>query len=142
MHNRVKRVITHISILLLLASSWPAALAGDDDLGPSAYYQELGENFLVNLRPPPKSSFGGFMQTRVEVMVRTAEGVEVIRQHTPYLRNDLIMLFSSKTRDQLLREGGQNNLRRQALSIIRKRIKKESPKTDVAKVLFTQVIIE
>ena len=132
------RLLAYIFALLISTSAM--VCAGDD--GPSAYYHAIGKNFTINLRPSNAASASGFLQTRVEVMVRSQHDLETVQRHTPFLRNDLIMLFSSKTREQLLKTGGQKALRRQALSVIRKRIKKEDKKTQIVKVLFTQVIIE
>ncbi len=106
-----------------------------------AFYQEIGPNFLINLRPS-NGLPGGFLQARVEVMVRSQAELDAVKLHVPYLRNDLVMLFSSKTKEQLLRADGQHSLRRQALTILRKRMQKEEPSVNIEKVLFTQVLIE
>ena len=140
----MKRLFTNdiakVVVVFLILLSQTIAVA--EDKKPSALYHALGSKVVTNLRPSPGANFGGYLQARVEVMVRSEEDLATIQLHAPYLRNDLIMLFSSKTRDQLLRAGGQQNMRRQALTILRKRIRKENKKTKIVKVLFTQVIIE
>ena len=139
MTSVVKRMTVSWVILLLFFIA-KSIYAGDE--GPSAFYHKVGDKFTVNLRPSNLTQIGGFLQAKVEVMVRSEEDLQTVQLHTPYIRNDLIMLFTSKTRDQLLKAGGQKALRRQALSVIRKRVKKEENKTQIVKILFTQVIVE
>ena len=128
---------------ILISCSLVTAWGEDKEEKPQAFYHQLGKVLVVNLAPISSHVDGGLIQVAVQVMVRGERDLAIITRHTPYLRNDLILLLSSKTKEQLHRAEGRELLRRQALDIIRKRVaKQEGEAITVEKVLFTQVIIE
>ena len=106
----------------------------------TALYYKFEPAFVVN--------FGGegnsrYLQVTVEVMSRSPEVVESVKNNEPAIRNDLVMLFSSQQYDVLMSAEGKDALRQNALESIRKVVAKEGtdPK-EVEGVYFTSFVIQ
>ena len=57
-----------------------------------------------------------FLQVSVEVMTRDAATADMIKQHDPMLRNDLLMLLGSQTYETISTREGKEKLRDEALA--------------------------
>ncbi len=79
----------------------------------------------VKLDPPFVSNFENhgamrFLQVSVEVMTRDGATVDLIKEHDPMIRNDLLMLLSGQTYETISTQEGKERLRSTALAAVRK----------------------
>ena len=115
-----------ISIALLVAgvfagpaikdmiSSPPAEDVAVEDGAPAnaepAIYQSLHPPIVINF----KDSFGDshFMQITMEVMSRDQEVINAVREHTPVIRNALILMFGAADYDVVTTREGKEQMHR------------------------------
>lgn len=87
-----------------------------------AQYVKLDPPFVTNFE---SKGLVRFLQVTVEVMTRDPVTMDMIKQHDPMIRNDLLMLFSNQQYEVLSSREGKEELRRQALEVVSKVIDNE-----------------
>ena len=70
----------------------------EEETKGQAIYVDLHPAFTVNLQGKSKARF---LQASVQVLTREPKVEEQIKQHSPMIRNKLVMLFSGKTSQDL-----------------------------------------
>ena len=101
---------------------------------------ELSPSFVTNY-----DGGGRLRYLKVDVSVRTKRPAdEILRHHMPYIRNQLIQLFSSQLEENLTSTEGKEHLREQALEKIREAIDyvEGSGSNDILEVYFTSYVIQ
>ena len=124
-----------VQISPVFASSAPAP--GSNSEFP---YVELSPSFVTNY-----DGGGRLRYLKVDVTVRTKRPAdELLRHHMPYIRNQLIELFSSQLEENLTSTEGKEHLREEALERIREAIDfvEGSGSTDILEVYFTSSVIQ
>lgn len=107
--------------------------------GP-AIYVEFDPPFVVNFEA---KGVMRFLQVSIQVMTRDPETAELIKQHDPKLRNDLLMLLGSQTHETISTLEGKERLRNDALQTVAKVIVAEGGKAkSVEQVYFTSFIMQ
>ena len=102
----------------------------------------------VKLDPPFVSNFEArgsmrFLQVSVEVMTRDVAIADLVKQHDPMIRNDLLMLFGSQTYDVISKHEGKEALRGQALEAVRKVITEQGGDgAKVEQLYFTSFVMQ
>jgi flagellar protein FliL len=102
----------------------------------------------VKLDPPFVANFEAkgamrFLQVSVEVMTRDPAVAEVVKTHDPMIRNDLLMLFGSQTYDTISTHEGKEQLRAQALEVVRKVVVAEGSKGEnLDQLYFTSFVMQ
>ena len=84
--------------------------------GP-ALYLALDPAFVVNFQA---DQLVRFLQVSVEVMSRDPQTLQVLKDNDPVLRNDLLILFADQKYVTLSSPAGKEQLRANALAVIRK----------------------
>ena len=103
-------------------------------------YFKFEPAFVVNFGEQGNTRF---LQVAVEAMSREAEVIEAVKASEPAIRNDLVLLFSSQTYEQLLSAEGKEKLRQATLETIRKTIAAEGTKPAALEgVYFTSFVIQ
>ena len=102
-------------------------------------YFSLEPAFVVNLQ-------GGnakhFLQVQVDLMSRDALDFEKVEKYSIRVRNDLLMLFASVTRDELMMPNGRVELQKRALEATNNILKQESGKGSVEAVYFSKFVMQ
>jgi flagellar FliL protein len=152
-------------LMIILAAVIAAALAGGgvyfmtakkDDQGVEEKAEAAGKQdkkpklpaLYVKLDPPFVSNFENrgsmrFLQVSVEVMTRDAATVDLIKQHDPMIRNDLLMLLSGQTYETISTHEGKEQLRSAALEAVRKVIAGEGGDAKkVEQLYFTSFVMQ
>lgn len=80
-------------------------------------YVKLDPSFVSNFE---SRGVMRFLQVSVEVMTRDPVIADLVKQHDPRVRNDLLMLFGSQTFDSISTQAGKEQLRAQSLEVVRK----------------------
>lgn len=128
-------VAAAVQISPALASSAPAP--GGNSEFP---FVELSPSFVTNY-----DGGGRLRYLKVDVSVRTKRPAdEILRHHMPYIRNQLIELFSSQLEENLTSTEGKEHLREEALERIRAAIDyvEGSGSADILEVYFTSYVIQ
>ena len=114
--------------------------AGHEEPKLPATYLKFDPPFVVNFE---NRGAMRFLQVSVEVMTRDAGTAELIRQHDPKLRNDLLMLLGSQTYETISTRDGKEKLRGEALQVVHDVITAEGGKPDkVEQLFFTSFVMQ
>ena len=105
-----------------------------------AAYLKFDPPFVVNFE---NKGMTRFLQVSVEVMTRDTGTAELIRQHDPKLRNDLLMLLGSQTYETISTREGKEKLRGEALKVVHDVIAAEGGKAEnVEQLYFTSFVMQ
>ena len=127
-----------------MLGSEPAEAAAED---PASAVEEKKEAVYVSIQPPFTVNFSGnsqarFLQVGVDVMTRDPAVEEELKRHMPVIRNNLVLLFSSKTSSELVTAEGKQALQNEALSSIQKVLEDETGNKGVEAVYFTSFVMQ
>lgn len=117
-----------------------ASGGGSSDPDPEGTkYFELFPNFVTNYQKDNGKI--GYLSVGIQLKVKGAAGVELIKQHLPLLQDAVVWLMRGQTdasvRDLALRE----NLRQQTLTELQTRLETETKqKAIIEDVLFTRYV--
>lgn len=102
-------------------------------------YVPLEPSFIVNLQGHGPTRY---FQTSVEVLTRDPAVEAALKRHLPIIRNDLVMLFSSKDAKDLASMEGKERLRAEALAAVKKVLESETGTAEVEQVFFTSFVMQ
>lgn len=127
------------------ADAEPAAAADKQkarDKAPQApaMYVKFDPPFVVNFEAKGMTRF---LQVSVDLMTRDQATADMIRQHDPVIRNDLLMLFGSQTHETISTREGKEKLRNEALQVVAKVIAGEGGTgRNVEQLYFTSFVMQ
>jgi flagellar FliL protein len=105
-----------------------------------AIYSKFDPPFVVNFE---NKGMMRFLQVSIEVMTRDPATAELIKEHDPKLRNDLLMLLGGQTFETLSSREGKEQLRTQALKAVADVIAAEGGKAgSVEQLYFTSFVMQ
>jgi flagellar FliL protein len=119
----------------------------EGDVAEEIDEQPLQPAIYVPLDPPFVVNFEGdgrvrFLQITAEAMTRHQEVVELVQKHMPVIRNNLVLLFSSQTYENLSTLDGKENLRAAALEELQKILEEETGEPGVEALYFTSFVMQ
>jgi flagellar FliL protein len=133
------------NLLKMLPVLGAAALAGtvqaaepDAPAADPVAYVELSPAFVANFQ----STRIRYLKTDVTLKVKGAATADAISRHQPFIRNNLVMLFSRQSEESLNSPEGRQQLKEEALLEVVSALQSESEPTDVQEVLFTSFILD
>lgn len=107
--------------------------------GP-AIYVEFDPPFVVNFEARGMTRF---LQVTLQVMTRDPVTADLIKQHDPVIRNDLLLLLSGQSYDTISTRDGKDNLRNEALQVVANAIEAEGGKgANVEQLYFTSFVMQ
>jgi flagellar FliL protein len=105
-----------------------------------AIYNKFDPPFVVNFQ---NKGVMRFLQVSIEVMTRDPATAELLKQHDPKLRNDLLMLLGGQTYETLSSREGKEQLRQQALQAVADVIAAEGGRAEnVEQLYFTSFVMQ
>ena len=107
--------------------------------GP-AIYQSLHPPLVVNLTDSVGDSH--FMQITLEVMSREQDVINSVREHTPAIRNALILFFGTAKYDEIVTRAGKEKLLEDALAEIQGVMQERIGKPGIEAAYFTSLIVQ
>jgi flagellar FliL protein len=124
------------TLAALLLSSWVSAK--DAPVSGPTY---------IPLAPPLVVNYGDtgplkYLKAEISLRVDDAETVNAVRHHMPMIRNNLVMLFSRQTEEDIKSQEGKERLRITALEEINALITVEEGKSAVADLLFNNLVVQ
>ncbi len=134
-----------IVVLFLSIFSFSAYASEDEDAeavpkAPETMYVDLDPAIIVNLAR--KGSKLTYLKTEVQLAVKGEDKADQIRYHSAPIRHELVMLLSSKSKDELKSPEAREALRAQALEKINERLKLLDKDLKTEEVLFTTFIMQ
>jgi flagellar FliL protein len=120
----------------------PAAEAGQEpkEAKKPAIYSRFDPPFVVNFE---NKGMMRFLQVSIEVMTRDQATADLLKQHDPKLRNDLLMLLGGQTFETLSSREGKEMLRTESLKAVAEVIAAEGGKAEsVEQLYFTSFVMQ
>jgi len=109
---------------------------------PALYYS-MDPKFVISFS---NQEFARFMQFSLEVMSRNPEVIKKIEQHTPVIRSNLLMLFSSQSYNAMVSREGKEKLLKETAADINNTLKKVTGSSEMSKAVeaayFTSFVIQ
>lgn len=131
-----------ISLLMPATTAWAAAASEEEPADPTGLqYVELGPPFVTNYDGGGRLKY---LKTRVTVRARPP-GPEAIQLHLPYIRNELVMLFSRQLEEDLTSTRGKDRLQQEALRVVRdalRRLEGQLAADSVTNLYFPEYVIQ
>lgn len=123
------------------ATASPATTAGMATVTPAtpAQYLALDPPLVINF---DDQGLLRYLQVSISVMARDAKLLEVVKNHLPHIRNNLIILFSSQDFSTLSSVEGKEKLRSLALEEIQFILRKEIGAPGIEAVYFTNFVMQ
>ena len=114
----------------------------EDAAMPSAAvsYFTMKPPFIVNFSGSDGQS--NFLQITVALMVYDDDTIDQIRLHEPYIRNNLVALFSSQADTDFTTAEAKEALRADALKTVQKVMQQQTGTPGVEAVLFTNFVMQ
>lgn len=110
------------------------------DIDEPAIYHSLHPPLVVNFKD--SSGDGHFMQITLEVMSRKQDVINAVQDHTPAIRNALILLFGTTDYDAVITREGKEQMLERALAEIQNVLRDRFGDPGVESVYFTNLIIQ
>lgn len=107
--------------------------------GP-AMYTSLHPPLVVNFKDAVGDSH--FMQITMEVMARSLDVSNSVREHTPVIRNALILLYSAAVYEEVITREGKEKMLADGLAEIQQVMTAQIGEPGVEAVYFTTLIIQ
>ncbi len=159
--SKKKLLIIGLAILLMAVSAGAAVLltgmlGGKDqttadqaaDAATEAAASDVKQPLnYIPLDPPFVVNFGEnsdvrFLQVTIELGTRDAAMVDRIKEHSPALRNSVVLLLSSQDPATLNSREGKEKLRADTLAEVQKVMQEETGKDAVDSVFFTSFVMQ
>lgn len=147
-------IVVGLLIYLLAPSSNQMSVDKGQDTIEEAVTQVKGkdglehsQSFFYTIRPPFTVNFiasrsAKFLRISVDLVVSNEDAIDYIEDSLPFIKNDLVILFSSKSFDELKTPEGKEQLRAEALDRVQSILKRESGKPWVKSILFTSFVMD
>lgn len=125
-------------------------LSGGEEAGGDAQEakaEPLADPVYFAIEPPITVNFqqrgrARFLQVSLQVMTRDPLGLEQLKQHMPVVRNNLNLLFSGQSYEELSTREGKELLRKQALAEIQNVLTARAGAPVVEEVYFTGFVMQ
>lgn len=156
-----KIIIILVSILVLAGGGVGAYFyfgkshEGDASAGSETGGAEAGKNVNHAKKPPVYYAFDPafvvnfqdnsairFLQVTIEVMSRDPVAIEAVKTHMPVIRNNLVLLFSSQTPENIMTREGKEKIRTDALKEIQKAMIEQTGAPSIEAVYFTGFVMQ
>ena len=145
----MSQVLRYI-LLVLLCSSFLAQAQDEDaeaEVGEDGMPVLVQNPVYVPLQPPFVVNYGGkgrlkYLRAELSVRVMGPELANSIRHHLPFIRNQLVLLFSRQTEEVVNSTQGREELRKKALEAVKSVVLEEDELEGVEDLFFTNFVVQ
>lgn len=121
--------------------------AAAEEGGAEAAQTEKTGSIYIPLKPAFVVNYGGagrlkYIKADISLRLQDSTAANSVRHHMPYIRNNLMMLFSAQTDESISSQDGKEALRQEALEAVREVIKKEDQTEGVVDLYFNAFLIQ
>lgn len=105
-------------------------------------------SIYLPIKPAFVVNYGGegrlkYIKTELSVRLSDSDAANSVRHHLPYIRHNLVMLFSAQTDEELSSQEGREMLRQNALTEIKKVVEQEDGSAEgVVDLYFNTFIVQ
>ncbi len=152
--GKKKLLLIGVGVLLLAAGGFAGmtffggsdAAEGEGEIAEAE--PTAGPPIYTSLHPPLVVNFkdqagdAHFMQVTMEVMTRDQDVANAVREHTPVIRNSLILHYSGAVYEEVTTREGKEKMLAEGLEEIQKIMTSEVGEVGVEAVYFTALIIQ
>ncbi len=117
----------------------PITGAEEEEVKGPAIYFPLKPALIVNYDVRGRQRF---LQAEISVMTREEDVINAVEIHMPMIRNNLILLFSGQTYDELQTDEGRELLKQDSLKELQNIMEQEIGKPGIEKILFTNFVMQ
>ena len=103
-------------------------------------YQTLHPPMVINFKDEVGDAH--FMQITMEVMSRDQEVINLVRDHTPAIRNSLILLYGQSIYEEVVTREGKEKMLEDGLAEIQRVILETTGETGVEALYFTALVVQ
>lgn len=103
------------------------------------FYYDFSNPLIVNF---PTGSRMRLMQVSLSLLVDSQEAIEDLKKHDPMIRNNLLMLISAQSSDELNSREGKEKLRQAVHAEVSAVLEKMTGKHAVKEVFFTSFVMQ
>lgn len=101
----------------------------------------------IPLKPAFTTNFGAsgrirYVKAEISLRVESSTAAAAVARHTPFIRNNLVLLLSAQTRENLQTTKAKEALRKAALEEIRTLLEKMEGEPMVQDLLFTTFVVQ
>ncbi len=123
-----------------LAEEAAEAVARPANAGGPELYTGLHPAMVVNFRDAVGDQH--FMQIEMEVMARDQDVIDAVKDHTPLIRNNLILLYGGVSYEHITTRAGKEQMLADGLKEIQDVLTARIGKPNVEALYFTSLIIQ
>lgn len=127
-----------LALFLVVTARAEDAAAPPAPAGPARYIH-LEPAFVVNYGSSGRMRY---LRTNVVLRVSTVEEAARVSLHKPFIRNNLVMLFSAQESDVMNTPQGRESLRKVALDEVRAVMEMLEGTPDVADLYFSNFVVQ
>lgn len=127
-------------VAYFLVAGKPAATATETTVARTPLiYRALEPELVTNIDGPGRIRF---VQVGLVMSARDPKVIEALDRHAPVIRNDLILLLSGKTHEQLTTVEGKERTRSEMLEAIRNVLADRTGNPGVESIYFTSFVMQ
>ena len=126
----------------LLPKQEPKPAAGDhksEGSGKPAQYFSFDPPLVVNF---DDSQAVRFLQLQIDVMARDEKVIESVKQNSPAIRNNLLMLMNNRDYKSLMTREGKEGLRQECLKEVQRILQKETGSPGIEDLYFSSFVVQ
>ncbi|MFD2231945.1 flagellar basal body-associated FliL family protein [Alkalimarinus sediminis] len=136
----IKRLTAGISLLVLAMMSSLSVAEEDGETAINVQYVDLKPSFVANFGGPATKL--KFVKTDISVRANTVAAANLIEQHMPLIRNEIVLLLSAQAEADISSMEGQEKLRLEALERVKKVLEDETGSPTAEDLLFTNFVLQ
>lgn len=153
--RKMNKLVLGIGALLLVGAGVFAGMTFLDDEAPAEGEKLVeetapakGPSLYTSLHPPLVINFkdragdSHFMHVTMEVMARDQRVINAVREHTPVIRNALILLYSGAVYDEVSTRDGKKQMLADGLAEIQGVMNQQIGEPGIEAVYFTALVIQ
>ena len=134
----MKKLLSILPLMTAIALPSVALTEEAAPTGSQVQYVELSPSFVTNYIAPKIRH----LKADVTLKVEGSATADAVNRHQPFIRNNLVLLFSRQSEEALQSPEGRQHLKEEALQEVINALQSESEPTDVKEVLFTSFIVD
>ncbi len=112
---------------------------GGHEANKPAFYVELDPPLVVNF---DDSQSVRFLQVSMQLLTREEKSVELVKLHSPIIRNNLLQVLNGRDYHELMTREGKEKLRQECLKEVQKILTKETGSPTVEDLFFTSFVVQ
>ncbi len=130
---------------MVMKSDEPAAGADGEEAvvevsNKPPIYQTLHPPLVINFKDEVGDAH--FMQVTMEVMSRDQDVINLVREHTPAIRNALILLYGQSIYEEIVTREGKEKMLSDGLAEIQRVILENTGQEGVEALYFTALVVQ